>query len=153
MKKPRYEIIEDALEKVKNSVQLLEQEVQKCHFSPLNLPSHSLQPLERCLGHSSVNSFHVTESQSGRGSNGPLGRSNPPLKQVCLNQITQKHVQTGFESLPRRRIHRFSELPVPVLHCPQRSSSLHLGLTSYVLVCAHCLSSCLWGITFQHPSS
>lgn len=43
--------------------------VEKFLLFPLNFPSPSLQPLKRCLGHSSGNSLHfLTKSLSDRQS-------------------------------------------------------------------------------------
>ena len=48
----------------------------------------------------------------------------PLLKQGHLEQAAQDLVQAGFEYLQRRRIHKLSGQPVPVLHHPQREEVL-----------------------------
>jgi len=53
----------------------------------------------------------------------------PPLsKKGHLQQAAQDHVQVGFEYLQRRRIHKPSRQPVPVLRHPQSKEVLHVQL-------------------------
>ena len=67
-----------------------------------------------------------TESQSGSGWKGSLEiiQSNPLPKQVHLEQVAQDRVQAGFEYYQRRRLHKPSGQPVPVLCHPQRKEIL-----------------------------
>ena len=68
----------------------------------------------------------VTESQNGRGWQGPLWltQSNPLPKQGHPQQAAQHRVQAGLEYLQRRRLHSLPGQPGPGLHHPQREEVL-----------------------------
>ena len=72
-----------------------------CRLTQLQLVS-SLQP-----GFSLVFVIYLTESQNGRGWEGPLWviQSNPLPKQGHTEQAAQHRVQAGLEYLQRRRLH------------------------------------------------
>ena len=73
-----------------------------------------------------VEDYRITESQNGRGWQGPLGitQSNPLPKQGHPEQAAQDLVQVGPEYLQRRRLHSPSGQPGPVLCHPQREEVL-----------------------------
>ena len=64
----------------------------------------------------------ITESQNGRGWQGPLWVTQPNrlLKQGHPEQAAQDLVQAGLEYLQRRRLHNLPGQPGPVLRHPQR---------------------------------
>ena len=68
----------------------------------------------------------ITESQNGRGWQGPLWvtQSNPLPKQGHLQQAVEDLVQAGLEYLQRRRLHSLSGQPGPGLRHPQREEVL-----------------------------
>ena len=63
----------------------------------------------------------ATESQTGRGWQGPLGvtQTNPLPKQGHPEQAAQHRVQAGLEYLQRRRLHSLPGQPGPGLRHPQ----------------------------------
>ena len=74
----------------------------------------------------SLASNSVTESQNGRGWQGPLWVTHPnPLpKQGHPEQAAQHLVQAGLEYLQRRRLHSLPGQPGPGLRHPQREEVL-----------------------------
>jgi len=67
------------------------------------------------------------------------------LKQGCLGQFSQVHVQTAFEYLQRWRLHNLSRQPVPVLGHPHSEKAFpDIQRKHLVSVCALCLWSCHW---------
>lgn len=83
-------------------------------MAPTSLQKHVCMQLsiDRLANKSS--SSTLTESQNGRGWQGPLGAtwSNPLLKHGHSEQIAQ----VAFEDLQEWRLHNLSGQPVPVLH-------------------------------------
>ena len=76
-----------------------------------------------CLTNEVADSAEATESQHGRGWQGPLWvtQSNPLPKQGHPEQAAQHRVQTGLEYLQRRRLHSLPGQPGPGLRHPQRA--------------------------------
>ena len=70
--------------------------------------------------------YRITESQHGRGWQGPLWvtQSNPLPKQDHPEQAAQDLVQAGLEYLQRRRLYNLPGQPVPGLRHPQREEVL-----------------------------
>ena len=68
----------------------------------------------------------ITESQHGRGWQGPLWvtQPNPLPKQGHTEQAAQHRVQAGLEYLQRRRLHSLPGQPGPGLRHPQREEVL-----------------------------
>ena len=82
------------------------------------------------------------------GTGRDLERPSSPIplqEQEHLDQVTQEHIQEGFECLQRRRPHNLAGQPVPVFchpHCQVFFS--YLCGTSCVPDCTHCPLSYHW---------
>jgi len=53
-----------------------------------------------------------------------------PSKADSLHQVAQESVQVGFEYLQRRRLHKLSGQPVPLLCHPQSQLFSHIQMES-----------------------
>ena len=93
--------------------------------------SHPSQILHSCF----LN--RITESQTGRGWQGPLWvtQPNPLPKQGHPEPAAQHRVQVGLEYLQRRRLHSPPGQPGPGLRHPQREEVLpHVQMELPVLL-------------------